>query len=99
MNGTLDITLEHGATQFLLMAVQPTIEIDGYPQKRPWGRHMIEMYPGQHRLRVWFDWMGQSGTAELMLGIWSGLSTFMVLRLVLVGWRALSGRWLVPGTA
>ncbi len=34
-----------------------------------------------------------------LLGIWSGLSTFMVLRLVLVGWRALSGRWLVPGTA
>lgn len=33
-----------------------------------------------------------------LLGIWAGLSTFMVLRLVLVGWRALSGRWLVPGT-
>ena len=30
-------------------------------------------------------------------GIWSGLSTFMVLRLVFVGARALSGRWLVPG--
>lgn len=34
-----------------------------------------------------------------LLGIWAGLSTFMVLRLVFVGWRALSGRWLVPGTA
>jgi putative MATE family efflux protein len=33
-----------------------------------------------------------------LLGIWSGLSTFMVLRLVFVGWRALSGHWLVPGT-
>jgi putative MATE family efflux protein len=33
-----------------------------------------------------------------LLGIWSGLSTFMVLRLAFVGWRALSGRWLVPGT-
>lgn len=33
-----------------------------------------------------------------LLGIWAGLSTFMVLRLVFVGWRALSGRWLVPGT-
>ena len=27
-----------------------------------------------------------------LLGIWAGLSTFMVLRLVFVGWRALSGR-------
>jgi putative MATE family efflux protein len=34
-----------------------------------------------------------------LLGIWSGLSTFMVLRLVFVGWRAFSGHWLVPGTA
>ena len=32
-----------------------------------------------------------------LLGIWSGLSTFMVLRLAFVGWRTLSGRWLVPG--
>ncbi len=33
-----------------------------------------------------------------LLGIWSGLSAFMVLRLVFVGWRAFSGRWLVSGT-
>jgi putative MATE family efflux protein len=33
-----------------------------------------------------------------LLGIWSGLTTFMVLRLVFVGWRAWSGRWLVAGT-
>jgi putative MATE family efflux protein len=33
-----------------------------------------------------------------LLGIWSGLSTFMVLRLMFVGWRAFSGHWLVPGT-
>ncbi|HYO01911.1 MAG TPA: MATE family efflux transporter [Mycobacterium sp.] len=33
-----------------------------------------------------------------LVGIWSGLTTFMVLRLVFVGWRAWSGRWLVPGT-
>jgi putative MATE family efflux protein len=33
-----------------------------------------------------------------LLGIWSGLSAFMVLRLIFVGWRAFSGHWLVPGT-
>jgi len=33
-----------------------------------------------------------------LLGIWSGLSTFMMLRLLFVGWRVVSGRWLVPGT-
>ncbi|KQY09774.1 MATE family efflux transporter [Mycobacterium sp. Root135] len=34
-----------------------------------------------------------------LVGIWSGLTTFMLLRLVFVGWRAFSGRWLVPGAA
>jgi putative MATE family efflux protein len=34
-----------------------------------------------------------------LLGIWSGLTTFMVLRLAFVGWRAVSGHWLVPGTS
>ena len=33
-----------------------------------------------------------------LLGIWAGLSSFMVLRLAFVGWRAFSGRWLVSGT-
>ena len=33
-----------------------------------------------------------------LAGIWSGLSAFIVLRLVFVGWRAFSGRWAVPGT-
>jgi putative MATE family efflux protein len=33
-----------------------------------------------------------------LAGIWSGLSTFIVLRLLFVGWRAVSGRWLVAGT-
>jgi Na+-driven multidrug efflux pump len=34
-----------------------------------------------------------------LFGIWSGLSLFMVLRLVFVGWRTLSGRWLIAGTS
>lgn len=32
-----------------------------------------------------------------LTGIWSGLTTFIVLRLVFVGWRALSGRWAQAG--
>ncbi|MCV7186160.1 MATE family efflux transporter [Mycolicibacterium murale] len=34
-----------------------------------------------------------------LFGIWSGLSLFMVLRLLFVGWRTVSGRWLVGGTS
>jgi putative MATE family efflux protein len=32
-----------------------------------------------------------------LLGIWSGLTTFMVLRLAFVGWRAFSGAWMRTG--
>ncbi|HEU4360282.1 MAG TPA: MATE family efflux transporter [Mycobacterium sp.] len=32
-----------------------------------------------------------------LAGIWSGLTTFIALRLIFVGWRAISGRWLVSG--
>ncbi|ANY08373.1 MATE family efflux transporter [Pseudonocardia sp. HH130630-07] len=40
-------------------------------------------------LSLLFDW----GLA----GIWTGLTTFMLVRLVAVGWRARSGRWAVTG--
>lgn len=33
-----------------------------------------------------------------LAGIWSGLGTFMVVRLGFVGWRVSSGRWTMPGT-
>jgi putative MATE family efflux protein len=33
-----------------------------------------------------------------LAGIWSGLTMFMLLRLIFVGWRAVSGRWVLPGT-
>ena len=33
-----------------------------------------------------------------LAGIWSGLTLFIVLRLIFVGWRAVSGRWAVTGT-
>jgi putative MATE family efflux protein len=42
---------------------------------------------------VWFSLVCDWGLA----GIWSGLSAFIVLRLIFVGWRAVSGRWTVTG--
>lgn len=42
---------------------------------------------------VWLSLVCDWGLA----GIWSGLSMFIVLRMILVGWRAISGRWAVTG--
>jgi putative MATE family efflux protein len=43
---------------------------------------------------IWLSLVFRWGLA----GIWSGLSMFIVLRLIFVGWRAVSGRWAVTGT-
>lgn len=42
---------------------------------------------------TWLSLMLDWGLA----GIWSGLTTFIVLRLLFVGWRTLSGRWVQAG--
>ena len=42
---------------------------------------------------IWLSLVFHWGLA----GIWSGLTMFIVLRLIFVGWRALSGRWVVTG--
>jgi putative MATE family efflux protein len=42
---------------------------------------------------IWLSLVCDWGLA----GIWSGLSAFIVLRLIFVGWRAVSGRWTVTG--
>ena len=76
-HGQLDITTSFNPLQFILAAVTPTIEIDGQPQKRPWGRHVIDLWPGQHHLRVWFDYHGRSGVAEVPFGIWAGHATMV----------------------
>ncbi|BCI89591.1 hypothetical protein NIIDMKKI_47970 [Mycobacterium kansasii] len=34
-----------------------------------------------------------------LAGIWSGLATFVALRLLFVGWRTISGRWALTGAA
>lgn len=74
-HGQLDITTSFNPMQFILNAVTPTIEIDGQPQKRPWGRHVIDLWPGQHMLRIWFDYLGRSGLAQTAFGIWAGHAT------------------------
>ena len=76
-HGQLDITTSYNPMQFILSAIAPTIEIDGQPQKRPWGRHVIDLWPGQHMLRVWFDYLGRSGVAQLPITIWAGHATMV----------------------
>jgi len=75
-HGQLDIMVAHNPAQWMLTFKQPTIEIDGQQAMRPWGRHLFDLWPGQHTLRVWFpSLMGQGGLAMTQIGIWPGHAT------------------------
>lgn len=70
-NGALELHLTYNPLQFILAACTPVIEIDGYRQTRPWGRHVVELAAGNHYLRVWFPYlfMDASGLAATQLPI------------------------------
>ncbi|NUP12737.1 MAG: hypothetical protein HOW73_42395 [Polyangiaceae bacterium] len=78
-NGYLEIEISFFFMQFLLLLVTPTVVIDGYPQKRPWGRHFIELAPGTHQLHVSFPYLfsSQCGPALAMVPIYPGTVTRM----------------------
>ena len=42
---------------FFLYLCTPTVVIDGYPCRRPWGTHYFELPPGQHNIRIFFNYM------------------------------------------
>jgi hypothetical protein len=46
-NGTLEIRTGFFPLAFLLFFCTPTIEIDGVPQRRSWGKSKIDVAPGR----------------------------------------------------
>ena len=72
--GALDITLDYFFMQWIKAFCTPIVEIDGYPVPKPWGRHVIPLAPGVHRLRVWYPYLflSQSGMAMA----WQGLPIY-----------------------
>jgi hypothetical protein len=68
--GQIDVTVAKGAMQFMIGG-GACIEINGYPQQRPWGRWVFDMQPGMHWVRVWFPYIGMphAGLATLQVPV------------------------------
>lgn len=78
-HGQLDITTSFNPTQIFLHGTSATIEIDGQPAPRPWGRWVFDLWPGNHTVRVWFPYMlsSRSGLAAMSVAIWPGHATLV----------------------
>jgi len=77
-HGQLDINVTFNPTQFLLHGKTPTIEIDGYPTTRPWGRYCFDLWPGMHLLRVWFPYLfGKAGVGAMQFPVHAGYATMI----------------------
>ena len=72
--GQLEVTTSFFPLAFILFLVTPTINIDGYPQKRAWGRHVFDLAPGEHHLHVSFPYMfnDKTGPAQARVPIYAG---------------------------
>jgi hypothetical protein len=75
--GVLDLNLNFLFLQWILLLVTPHLTINGYPQRRKWGRHFIELPPGTHHVRVSFPYLftDHCGPADAMVPIYPGMAT------------------------
>ena len=73
------ISLEKQFGQFLLYGSYASIEIDGYIQKRLFGQHVFDLAPGNHAVRVWYEYMltSQANLAAAWVPIYAGHDTFV----------------------
>ncbi len=66
---TLEIKTGFFPLAFFLFFCTPTIEIDGNPQRRSWGRSTFEVSPGSHRVKIYFGYLFKPQCGENEIGV------------------------------
>ncbi len=77
--GQLDITTSFNPMQIFLHGSMCTIEINQQPTYRPWGRHVIDLWPGVYLVRVYFKYLftSQAGLGAVQVHIHPGYATMV----------------------
>jgi hypothetical protein len=67
---------------WMLYFCSPRIEIDGATEKRPWGKHRIDMPPGMYGVTVYFPYglLSRAGVARLQVQVQPGCVTQVTYR-------------------
>jgi hypothetical protein len=74
------IVAKHNPLAFLLYMTKFVIELDGVEQPGPWGERLFPVVPGEHQARMWFRYLGRSGTAEVNVTAKAGTTTFITYK-------------------
>lgn len=53
----LVVVLEHNPISFIYDMFTPTLEINGFKEKRSWGTHTIYIQPGLYRISASYPWL------------------------------------------
>jgi hypothetical protein len=54
---TIEVVASHMPASVAQDAVNPTIEVDGVPQKGVWGLNTFTVSPGRHTLKAYHRWV------------------------------------------
>jgi hypothetical protein len=71
---TLEINTGFFPLAFFLFFCTPTIEIDGVPERRPWGRTRFAVAPGTRRVKIYFRYFfkAECGANEIDVTVGDG---------------------------
>ena len=53
----IDVVADFFPLAFFLFFCAPVIEIDGVKHPKTWGRHVFDLPPGEHTVRVYFPYL------------------------------------------
>jgi hypothetical protein len=77
--GRLALSLTTQPGQFLADGCTVFVEIDGQPWPRTFGNHLFDLAPGNHQVRVRYEYMltKNGSPAAIVVPIWAGYDTFV----------------------
>jgi hypothetical protein len=53
----LEVEISYHPIATLYQFFTPTIEINGYKEKRKWGTHHFQLQPGNYRISIFYPWI------------------------------------------
>ncbi len=75
--GQLEIDLGFFPLMWMLFLVTPSVSINGFVERRAWGKHVWTLPAGGYALEAWYPWMfwSRSSAGRCMVNVFPGQVT------------------------